>query len=38
MNICVFCSAAELDDRYTRPARDFAGRDLVVVVRRNGMS
>ncbi|MEU6812247.1 TIGR00730 family Rossman fold protein [Streptomyces sp. NPDC046831] len=25
MNICVFLSAADLDDRYTRPARDFAG-------------
>ncbi|MEU3348409.1 TIGR00730 family Rossman fold protein [Streptomyces sp. NPDC006700] len=24
MNICVFLSAADLDDRYTRPARDFA--------------
>jgi uncharacterized protein (TIGR00730 family) len=24
MNICVFLSAAELDERYTRPARDFA--------------
>ncbi|MET8676696.1 TIGR00730 family Rossman fold protein [Streptomyces sp. NPDC004647] len=24
MNICVFCSAAELDERYTRPAREFA--------------
>ncbi|WKX72748.1 TIGR00730 family Rossman fold protein [Streptomyces sp. XD-27] len=24
MNICVFCSAAELDDRYTTPAREFA--------------
>ncbi|GAA3097345.1 MULTISPECIES: TIGR00730 family Rossman fold protein [Nonomuraea] len=25
MNICVFCSAADLDDRYTVPAREFAG-------------
>lgn len=25
MNICVFLSAADLDDRYTRPAREFAG-------------
>ncbi|GGS91130.1 cytokinin riboside 5'-monophosphate phosphoribohydrolase [Nonomuraea spiralis] len=25
VNICVFCSAADLDDRYTRPAREFAG-------------
>lgn len=24
MNICAFLSAADLDDRYTRPARDFA--------------
>jgi len=24
MNICVFCSAAELDDRYVVPARQFA--------------
>ncbi|GAA3179608.1 MULTISPECIES: TIGR00730 family Rossman fold protein [Streptomyces] len=24
MNICVFCSAADLDDRYTTPARQFA--------------
>ncbi|MFB6956824.1 TIGR00730 family Rossman fold protein [Streptomyces sp. NPDC056309] len=24
MNICVFLSAADLNDRYTRPARDFA--------------
>lgn len=24
MNICVFCSAALLDDRYTAPAREFA--------------
>ncbi|WP_431042028.1 TIGR00730 family Rossman fold protein [Streptomyces sp. P1-3] len=24
MNICVFCSAADLDDRYTAPAREFA--------------
>ncbi|MBC9723468.1 TIGR00730 family Rossman fold protein [Streptomyces sp. TRM68367] len=24
MRICVFLSAADLDDRYTRPARDFA--------------
>ncbi|MFD7918726.1 TIGR00730 family Rossman fold protein [Streptomyces sp. NPDC059740] len=24
MNICVFCSAADLDDRYTVPARQFA--------------
>ena len=24
MNICVFLSAADLDDRYTRPAREFA--------------
>ncbi|MFF0447199.1 TIGR00730 family Rossman fold protein [Streptomyces sp. NPDC004609] len=24
MNICVFLSAADLDERYTRPARDFA--------------
>ena len=24
MNVCVFLSAAELDERYTRPARDFA--------------
>ncbi len=24
MNICVFLSAADLDQRYTRPARDFA--------------
>ncbi|MBH5337134.1 TIGR00730 family Rossman fold protein [Streptomyces pactum] len=24
MNICVFCSAADLDDRYTTPAREFA--------------
>lgn len=24
MNICVFLSAAELDERYTRPAREFA--------------
>ncbi|WP_405998327.1 TIGR00730 family Rossman fold protein [Streptomyces sp. NBC_00829] len=24
MNICVFLSAANLDERYTRPARDFA--------------
>ncbi|MFC5832641.1 TIGR00730 family Rossman fold protein [Nonomuraea insulae] len=24
MNICVFCSAADLDDRYTVPAREFA--------------
>ncbi|MCO8302849.1 TIGR00730 family Rossman fold protein, partial [Streptomyces sp. RKCA-744] len=22
MNICVFCSAADLDDRYTAPARE----------------
>ncbi|MGW0736880.1 LOG family protein [Streptomyces sp. NPDC002851] len=26
MNICVFLSAADLDDRYTRPAREFAER------------
>ncbi|MFJ9806977.1 TIGR00730 family Rossman fold protein [Streptomyces sp. NPDC101158] len=26
MNICVFLSAAELDERYTVPARDFANR------------
>ncbi|CAM5594964.1 LOG family protein [Streptomyces narbonensis] len=26
MNICVFLSAADLDDRYTVPARDFAER------------
>ncbi|MEU3820467.1 MULTISPECIES: TIGR00730 family Rossman fold protein [unclassified Streptomyces] len=25
MNICVFLSAADLDDRYTGPAREFAG-------------
>jgi uncharacterized protein (TIGR00730 family) len=25
VNICVFCSAADLDDRYTVPAREFAG-------------
>ncbi|MET8868356.1 TIGR00730 family Rossman fold protein [Nonomuraea sp. NPDC004580] len=25
MNICVFCSASDLDDRYTVPAREFAG-------------
>jgi uncharacterized protein (TIGR00730 family) len=25
MNICVFLSAADLDDRYTVPAREFAG-------------
>ncbi|MET7454903.1 TIGR00730 family Rossman fold protein [Streptomyces sp. NPDC005574] len=25
MRICVFLSAADLDDRYTRPAREFAG-------------
>jgi len=24
MNICVFLSAADLDDQYTRPAREFA--------------
>ncbi|MFH8570854.1 TIGR00730 family Rossman fold protein [Streptomyces sp. NPDC017993] len=24
MNICVFCSAADLDDRYVTPAREFA--------------
>ncbi|MFF3764963.1 TIGR00730 family Rossman fold protein [Streptomyces sp. NPDC001922] len=24
MNICVFCSAENLDERYTRPAREFA--------------
>jgi hypothetical protein len=24
VNICVFCSAADLDDRYTAPAREFA--------------
>jgi uncharacterized protein (TIGR00730 family) len=24
MNICVFCSAADLDERYIRPAREFA--------------
>lgn len=24
MNICVFCSAADLDDRYVTPARQFA--------------
>ncbi|HEY3686527.1 MAG TPA: TIGR00730 family Rossman fold protein [Streptosporangiaceae bacterium] len=24
MNICVFCSAADLDERYTSPAREFA--------------
>ncbi|MFD6812440.1 TIGR00730 family Rossman fold protein, partial [Streptomyces anthocyanicus] len=24
MNICVFLSAADLDERYTAPARDFA--------------
>src|ERR1700754_4962330 len=24
MNVCVFLSAADLDDRYTRPAREFA--------------
>jgi uncharacterized protein (TIGR00730 family) len=24
MNVCVFLSAAELDERYTRPAREFA--------------
>src|ERR1700754_520400 len=24
VNICVFLSAAELDERYTRPAREFA--------------
>lgn len=24
MNICVFCSAADLDERYTRPAGEFA--------------
>ncbi len=24
MDICVFCSAADLDDRYTAPAREFA--------------
>ncbi|GAA2380932.1 TIGR00730 family Rossman fold protein [Nonomuraea africana] len=24
MNICVFCSAADLDERYTVPAREFA--------------
>ncbi|MEE6267180.1 TIGR00730 family Rossman fold protein [Streptomyces sp. VTCC 41912] len=24
MNICVFCSAADLDDRYVQPARKFA--------------
>jgi uncharacterized protein (TIGR00730 family) len=30
MNVCVFLSAADLDERYTRPAREFAellGRD-----------
>ncbi|MEW1655268.1 MULTISPECIES: TIGR00730 family Rossman fold protein [unclassified Streptomyces] len=26
MNICVFCSAADLDDRYVTPAREFAER------------
>ncbi|WP_345040689.1 TIGR00730 family Rossman fold protein [Streptomyces sannanensis] len=26
MNICVFLSAADLDERYTRPAREFAER------------
>ncbi|MEU8621053.1 TIGR00730 family Rossman fold protein [Streptomyces sp. NPDC048623] len=26
MNICVFLSAADLDERYTTPARDFAAR------------
>ncbi|MCQ4084327.1 TIGR00730 family Rossman fold protein [Streptomyces sp. RB6PN25] len=26
MNICVFCSAADLDERYTRPARELAER------------
>ncbi|MFD0368888.1 TIGR00730 family Rossman fold protein [Streptomyces sp. NPDC059071] len=26
MNICVFLSAADLDERYTAPARDFAAR------------
>ncbi|MEU8758912.1 TIGR00730 family Rossman fold protein [Streptomyces sp. NPDC048659] len=26
MNICVFLSAADLDERYTTPARDFANR------------
>ncbi|WP_069815095.1 TIGR00730 family Rossman fold protein [Streptomyces sp. TP-A0874] len=25
MNICVFCSASDLDERYTAPAREFAG-------------
>ncbi|MEW2449712.1 TIGR00730 family Rossman fold protein [Streptomyces parvulus] len=25
MNICVFLSAADLDERYTRPAREFGG-------------
>jgi hypothetical protein len=25
MNICVFLSSADLDERYTRPAREFAG-------------
>jgi uncharacterized protein (TIGR00730 family) len=24
VNICVFCSASDLDERYTRPAREFA--------------
>lgn len=24
MNVCVFLSAADLDERYTRPAREFA--------------
>jgi predicted Rossmann-fold nucleotide-binding protein len=24
MNICVFLSSADLDERYTRPAREFA--------------
>ena len=24
LNVCVFCSAAELDDVYTKPAREFA--------------
>ena len=27
MNICVFLSAADLDERYTRPAREFALQD-----------
>ncbi|MFE3633644.1 TIGR00730 family Rossman fold protein [Streptomyces sp. NPDC059168] len=26
MNVCVFLSAADLDERYTRPAREFAER------------